>query len=307
MCACVPVPGGLLHRLVRGAVRGCVAGPGMVPRPATPGWGVGACVCLCARLACFLPFLAGVCCVAVRAGLRSWLCPALLGWVIGVCVRSCVCSACPRPSWGAACGAGVCGCCRFLLFFFGGGACRVLALWCRWLVVPVSGVVVSAAPSPLFRPALLVFSFSVPAWCVSACFGCPFPRWAAAPGLVLPVLAGWSPYAPSRGPVFGAVWVRGLAASCGVGGRFGGSGPFSRSPRVFFGGGSACSSLCLPWFGIQCGLSGCCWWLRFARPCPGPMGRVGYVHVGLGAPSCRVRFWLCRLGGCARRLRVALG
>ena len=35
--------------------------------------------------------------------------------------------------------------------------------------------------------------------------------------------------------------------------------------------------------------------------------RVGYVHVGLGAPFWRVRFWLCWLGGCARRLCVALG
>ena len=59
--------------------------------------------------------------------------------------------------------------------------------------------------------------------------------------------------------------------------------------------------------GIRCGLPGCCWCLRFARPCPGPMGRVGYVHVGLSDPSRRVRFWLCRLGGCARRLREALG
>ena len=37
------------------------------------------------------------------------------------------------------------------------------------------------------------------------------------------------------------------------------------------------------------------------------MGPVDYVHVGLGVPSCRVRFLLCRLGGCARRLREALG
>ena len=37
------------------------------------------------------------------------------------------------------------------------------------------------------------------------------------------------------------------------------------------------------------------------------MGRVGYVHVGLSASSCRVRFWLCWVGCCARRLRVALG
>ena len=54
---------------------------------------------------------------------------------------------------------------------------------------------------------------------------------------------------------------------------------------------------------IQCGLPGCCWRLRSAWPNSGPMGWVGYVHVGLSAPSCRVRSWLCRLGGCARRLK----
>ena len=110
------------------------------------------------------------------------------------------------------------------------------------------------------------------------------------------------------GPVFGAFWVGGLAASCGVGGRFGGCGLFSR------GGGGGCLFLPPPLPGlahalarIQCGLPGCCWRLRSVWPCSGPMGRVGYVHVGLGAPSCRVRSWLCRLGRCARRLRVALG
>ena len=42
-------------------------------------------VCLCARPACSPPFVAGVCCVDVRAGPGSRLCPALLGWVVGVC------------------------------------------------------------------------------------------------------------------------------------------------------------------------------------------------------------------------------
>ena len=65
VCACVPVPRGLLHLLVGGAVRGCVGGPGLVPCPATPAWGVGACVGLCAPPACTPPFLAGVCGVGV--------------------------------------------------------------------------------------------------------------------------------------------------------------------------------------------------------------------------------------------------
>ena len=54
------------------------------------------------------------------------------------------------------------------------------------------------------------------------------------------------------GPVFGAFWVGGLAASCGVGGRFGGCGLFSRpppSPPLFFFGGAACLFLPLPSLG----------------------------------------------------------
>ena len=314
MCvfACVPVARGLWHLLVWGAVRGCVVGPGLVSRPATPGWGVGACVCLCARPARSSPLLAGLCSVVVRAGLGSRLCPALLGWVVGVCVRSCVCPNCPRLSWGAACGAGCAGVAVFCFPFFLGGGVSCLAF-----VVSVAGCpgLGSRGPHISSLSGCVVFCFFfVPAWCVSACFGCPFSRWAAAPGLVLPVLAGWSPCAPLGGPVFGAVWVGGLAASCGVGGWFRGCGPFSHPPFFFpFGGGRlpvppfTSPGLAQALVGIQCGLPGCCWWLRFARPCPGPMGRVGYVHVGLSAPSCWVRFWLCWLGGCARRLRVALG
>ena len=58
---------------------------------------------------------------------------------------------------------------------------------------------------------------------------------------------------------------------------------------------------------IQCCLPGCCLQLRSVWPRSGPMGRVGFVHGKLGAPSCWVRSWLCRLGGCARRLLVVLG
>ena len=97
--------------------------------------------CLCARPACSPPFLAGVCCVGVRAGPGSRLCPALLDWVVGV-------------------------------FFF---ACLVLALWCRSPAVPVPGLVVPVPPSPLFRAGLLALLFFFSAWCVSACFAAPFP------------------------------------------------------------------------------------------------------------------------------------
>ena len=73
---------------------------------------------------------------------------------------------------------------------------------------------------------------------------------------------GWVvPLCLFGGPVFGAFWVGGLAASCGVGGRFGGCGLFSRPPPLpplffvvfFVGGGAACSSLCLPSAGARTG------------------------------------------------------
>ena len=55
------------------------------------------------------------------------------------------------------------------------------------------------------------------------------------------------------GPVFGAFWGGGLAASGGVGGRFGGCGQFSRPfplpPHFFWGGGRACLFLPLPSLG----------------------------------------------------------
>ena len=162
---------------------------------------------------------------------------------------------------------------------------------------------------------LCLLFFFVQAWCVSAYFGCLFSLWAPDLGLVLLVLAGWSPGAPFGGPVFGAVWVGGLAPSCGVGGRRGGCRPFSRpAPLLIFFGGeslpvppSAFPGLAHALVGILCCFLVFCWWLRFARLCPGSMGRVGYVHVGLGAPSCWVRFWLCWVGDCGRRLPVVLG
>ena len=113
-----------------------------------------------ARSACPQPFPVPVCGVGVRAGPGSRLCPALLGWIVEVC---------------------------FLRFFF-----LCLALWYRLLGVLVPGLVVPVPPSSCFRAGLLAFFFFVVCVCM---FRCPFSRWAAVPGLVLPVLAGWSPCA----------------------------------------------------------------------------------------------------------------
>ena len=245
------------------AVWACVLGSGFRLRPATPWGGVGVCVRSCARSA-WSPAPPGWGCCA---GVCCWCpAPATLAGASG-CV--CVCARAPlvpRLSW-LGCAVWACvlgpglGCAPpFLVglsgvFFLGGG--RVLLWLCgvgRWL--SLSRALWSLPPHPLsLGLGRWLFFFSVPAWCVCARFGCPLSRWAAPPGLVLPVLAGWSPCAPLGGPVFGAFWVGGLAASCGVGGRFGGCGPFSRPPPplFYFWGGSACSSLCLPWAGARTG------------------------------------------------------
>ena len=83
-----------------------VFGLGSRLRPATPGWGVGVGVCLCARSACTPPLLAGVCGVAVCAWARVWAAPrhSWLGcW--GVCVFVCPLRLYPgTPGWVVWCG-----------------------------------------------------------------------------------------------------------------------------------------------------------------------------------------------------------
>ena len=311
MCACLPVLRGLRHLLVRGAVRACVVGPGLLSRPATPGSGVGVCVCLCVRFACTPLFLGGVCCVGVCAGLGFRLRPVPLGWVVGVCVRSCVCPACPRPSWGAACGIGVCGCCRWwglpppspLVFFFGGGLCGVGRWLSRcWVLRPLSPRPFTSRPRCLFffpsqrRVCPRVLGVASPGgplpWCCRLWLGGPPPPlW----GVLSSVLSGWGVWPPLVVLVDGWVAVN-----------------RSRPPPCFLGGGppvppSAFTGLAHALVGILCGFPVCCWWLRFVRPCPGSMRRLGYAHDGLDTCLCWVTISLCRVGACARRLRVALG
>ena len=130
------------------------------------------------------------------------------------------------------CGVGLCGCCcgwglsppsPLVSFFFAGegASWRVVSWLCgvrRWL--SRSRVWCSPSPLPLLfglrlRVCFLLFSLPALARYVSACSGCPFFWWAAALGWLSPVLAGWSFGVPSGGPVVGAVWLGGLAASCG--------------------------------------------------------------------------------------------
>ena len=82
-CECVCVRTQLVprHSWLGCAVWVCVPGSGSRLRPATPGWGVGVCVCLWARPACTPPLLAGMCGVGVSAWDRVSAAPrhSLLG------------------------------------------------------------------------------------------------------------------------------------------------------------------------------------------------------------------------------------
>ena len=276
--------------------------------------------------------LCGVCVwVRLAVGCVFFVNPAGPGWGLGWVCLGTVCGVVPLVSavcgvrgWGSvsACLWDVCGCVgaplaprrfrfRRAVFFF------LFLLF--FLGVPVPGLVVPVPPSPFFRAGLLALFFF---FCL---FRCPFSRSAAVHGLVLPVLAGWSPCASlgvlSSVPSWGGVWPPLVVLAGGLAWRLWAVfAPFPPPPSFFsffffLGGGwgglpvppSAFTGLVHALACIQCCLPGCCCQLRSVWPRSGPMGRVGYVHGGLGAPSCRVRSWLCRLGGCARRLLVVLG
>ena len=172
--------------------------------------------CLCAPPACSPTFLAGVRYVGVRAGPGSRLCPALLGCVVGLCFLRCIFLG---VSWFgfvvsvAGCPSpGLCGPCPPIPF---------ISAW--------------AAGSFFFFQHGVCLHVLVSLFLVGRC------SWLGVAGF------GWVvPLCLFGGPVFGAFWVGGLAASCGVGGR----------PPCFvfhFWGGAACSSLCLPWAGARTG------------------------------------------------------
>ena len=308
----------------RCAVWACVQGSGFRLRSATPWGGVWVCVCSCARPAwCPAPPGWGCC-----AGVCGW-CHAL-PLLAGASGCVCVCARAPlvpRLSW-LRCAVWACvlgpglGCAPPFLVGLSGGVVffwgRVLLWLCgvgRWL--SLSRALWSQPPVPLSLGLgcwLFFFVFGPSVVCVCGFRVSLFPTgrcsWlgVAAFGWLVPLrpfgesclrcLLGWG-----FGRLLRRSWaVRWLWAVL--------SPP---PPRCFLWGGglpvppSAFPELEHALAPIQCGLPGCCWRLCSAWPCPGHMGRVGYVHVGLGAPSCWVRSWLCRLGGCARRLPVALG
>ena len=111
-----------------------------------------------------------------------------------------------RAVWAYVLGPGL-GCAQpFLAGFSGCVFCAFCFCW-----VSVSRALWSLSPHPLsFGLGCWLFFFFVVCVCL---FRCPFSRWAAVPGLVLPVLAGWSPCASLgvlssvlSGGGFGRLW-----------------------------------------------------------------------------------------------------
>ena len=156
-------------------------------------------------------------------------------------------------------------------------------------------------------------SFSFFFFVVCVCmFRCPFSRWAAVPGLVLPVLAGWSPCASlgvlSSVPSGWGVWpplvvlAGGLVAVC----CFRAPPP---APSVFLGGGGGCLFLPLPSLGwrtrwpafsvvFRAAVGGCILFGRVPAPWVGwAMYTLGSAPLlaGLGPGSAG---WVAAPGGC---------
>ena len=188
----------------------CMARAASVPGLWALGFLLLACVCGWVRVAvgrgfCLpLPVVAGVLggCVWARFVVLSLFCRLFVVFVVGLwcgpafgtCVVSCAfplppavsgsgvrcgracwarVSAVPRPSWLG---------CRVVFF----------ALFC-FFFFPVAGC---PCPGPCgLSPRLLSFGLGCWLFFFFCLFPCPFSRWAAVPGLVLPVLAGWSPCA----------------------------------------------------------------------------------------------------------------
>ena len=121
VCVRVPAPLVPRHSWLGCAAWLCVLGLWFQLRPATPGLGVGVCVCWCARSACTPPLLAGVCGVGVCAPARVSAAPrhSWLGcW--GVCIFLCPLPVYPAtPGWGVwfvcVCLGSGCGCAPPLL------------------------------------------------------------------------------------------------------------------------------------------------------------------------------------------------
>ena len=201
--------------------------------------------------------------------------------------------------------------CPFFFFWLCGVSC--------WM--SLSRTLWSLCPLPLsFGLGCWLFCFFVVCVCM---FRCPFFRWAAVPGLVLPVLAGWSPCAslgtlsllPSGWGVRPPLVV--LAGGLVAVGCF--RAPPPAPPSVFFlASGGACLFLPLPFLGwrthwpmfsvvFRAAVGGCVLFARVRAPW------VGWAMYTLGSAPLLARLgpgsagWAAAPGGCVWLLVRGMG
>ena len=191
VCAGVRAPLAPRHSWLGCTVWVCVFGLGFRLRPATPGWGVGVCVCLCAGSACTPPLLAGVCGVGVCAWARVLAAPRHSWLGVGLCVCWCSRFACTSPLLAGVCGVGVCVWARVL------SAPR--HSWLGWC-----GVCVVVCVLPLY-PATPGCSVRCGCGRLGSGFGCALPLLA---GMLGCLCAGVrAPLVPCHSWLGCAVWV----------------------------------------------------------------------------------------------------
>ena len=288
----------------RCAVWACVLGFGFRLRPASPWGGVGVCVCSCASPAWSCAPPGWGCCAGVRVCARAPLVPRNFWLWCGV--WACVLG----PSLGCAPPflAGLSGCVICVFFLIR----RVLVWLCGvGCLVSLSRALSSLSPDPVsFGLGCWLFFFSVVCVCI---LRCPLSRRAAFPGLVLPVLAGWSPCAslgvPFSVPSGWGVWPPLVVLAGGLV-AVGCSRAPPLPPCVFFsGGGGGCLFLPLPSLGwrthwpafsvvFRAVVGGCVLLGRVPAPWVGwAMYTLGSVPLpaGLGPGSAG---WAAAPGGC---------
>ena len=144
VCVCVRVSLVPRHSWLGCAVWVYVLGLSFGLRPATPGWGVGVWVCLCARSACNPPLVAGLCSVGACVWARVSAAPRH-SWLVCSCAFVCALGLCPAPSgWGVWCVGWVspgtcfcavvrCGLCALPRFAAPGGRCCLAPVVVPWL------------------------------------------------------------------------------------------------------------------------------------------------------------------------------
>ena len=324
VCVCVRAPLVPRHSWLGCAVWVCVFGPLLWLRPATPGWGVGVCVCLSARSACTPPLLAGVC----GAGVCAWAFALAVpphSWLGCVCVFVCALHLYPAtPGWGVRCGCvclGLCfGCAPPLLAGVLGCVCvclRALPVpghsWlCRAVWVCVFGLGFRLRPAtPGWGVGVCVFVCALhlypatPGWglrcgcvCLGLCFGCAPPLLAGVLGCVCVCLRA---LLVARHSWLGcAVWVCVLPPLLSL-----------RHPIPGLGVCvclCACSTCTPPLLAGLCGVGVCVWAFASAAPrysWPGCWGVCVFVCALClypATPGCVVRCGCVCLGsgfGCA--------